>query len=67
MVGGVFQESNDPTFTTGVVTLATITTTPLDGFTTVAVAGQTGFRYIRYLAPAGSYGNIAEIELFGMT
>jgi hypothetical protein len=65
MLGGVFQESNDPTFSTGVVTLATVTTTPPDGFTTIAVNGLPGYRYIRYVAPAGGYGNIAELQFFG--
>jgi hypothetical protein len=65
MVGGIFQESNDPTFTTGVVTLATITSTPSDGYTTIGVSGLAGYRYMRYLAPPGGYGNIAEMQLFG--
>jgi hypothetical protein len=35
--------------------------------TTVAVnpAGGT-FRYVRYLAPANSYGNVAEAQFFGL-
>jgi hypothetical protein len=65
MLGGVFQESNDATFSTGVVTLATITSTPADGVTTIAVSGLAGYRYVRYVAPPGGYGNIAEMQVFG--
>ena len=65
MVGGIFQASNDPTFVSGDVTLATITTAPVDGYTTVPVSVTGAFRYVRYLAPSGSYGNIAELQFAG--
>ena len=66
MVGGVFQGSNSPQFTTGDVTLATVTTAPKAGvLTTVPVTGTGSFRYVRYLSPGGSYGNVAEVEFFG--
>ncbi len=65
MVGGVFEASNDPTFATGVVTLYTITSTPADGLTTQSVSPGSAFRYVRYVAPANSYGNIAELQVFG--
>ena len=66
MVGGVFQASNSATFATGVVTAYTITAAPAQGaLTTVTPATATAYRYWRYVAPAGSYGNIAEFQLFG--
>jgi beta-glucanase (GH16 family) len=67
MVGGIFEASNDPTFTTGVVTLYTLTATPSDGLTTENVNAGGSYRYIRYVSPSGSYGNIAEMQVFGST
>jgi uncharacterized delta-60 repeat protein len=65
MLGGVFQGSNSATFSSGVTTLYTITTTPTAGrFTTVNVTASRSFRYVRYLGPANSYCNIAEAEFF---
>lgn len=66
MVGGKFQASNDPTFASETVTLHTITATPASAtLTTVPVSAATTYRYIRYLSPANSYGNVAEIEFWG--
>ncbi len=66
MVGGVFQASNSATFATGVVTVYTVGATPAAGaFTTVVPATTTAYRYWRYVAPNGSYGNIAEFQLYG--
>ena len=31
--------------------------------TTQSISGS--YRYVRYLAPAGGYGNIAELEAYG--
>jgi len=65
MVGGMFQGSNDAAFSTGVVTLATISTQPADAYTTATSANTTtAFRYVRYLGPSGSDGNIAEMQVF---
>ncbi len=65
MVGGIFQGSNNANFSTA-VTLYTITAAPVAGqLTTVPIANITSFRYVRYLAPAGSFGNIAELQFFG--
>ena len=66
MVGGVFQASNSATFASGVATLYTVTATPAVGvLTTVTLAAPVADRYYRYVAPNGSYGDIAEFELFG--
>ncbi len=66
MVGGVFQASNTAGFTSGVVTLATVTATPATGtLTTVTLGSPVSYRYFRYLSPNGSYGNVAEVQFFG--
>jgi hypothetical protein len=66
MVGGVFQASNTADFSAGVVTAFTVTSAPAAGqLTTVGLALPTSYRYWRYLSPAGSFGDIAEFQLFG--
>jgi hypothetical protein len=65
MIGGVFEASNDPTFTTGVVTLGTIDAAPADGLNVLPVSVTGTYEYVRYVAPANSYGNIAELEVYG--
>jgi hypothetical protein len=70
MDGGVFQASNSSTFSTGVVTLYTVgasenpSSTSLTTQTVTSVATGT-YRYVRYVAPAGSFGDIAEFQVFG--
>ena len=61
MAGGVFQGSSDMTAWT---TLYTVTSAPASGTLTrtPALSGGTAYRYLRYLGPDGSYGNIAEVE-----
>jgi hypothetical protein len=66
MVGGVFEVSNNVNFTSGVVTLFTVNTTPADGFTEQAVNPGMAYEYVRYVAPDGSYGNIAEMQVYTM-
>jgi hypothetical protein len=66
MVGGIFQASNSANFSSGVVNLYTISSTPSQGvLTTQAVTLSTAYRYYRYLSPNGSYGDISEFQLFG--
>jgi hypothetical protein len=66
MVGGVFQGSNSSTFSSGVVNLFTISSTPATGsYTTVSISNTTAFQYVRYVGPNGSYGDVAEIQFFG--
>ena len=61
MVGGVFQGSNDDATWTA---LYTVSSAPATGALTetTAISSGTAYRYLRYLAPSGSYGNVAEIE-----
>ncbi len=66
MVGGIFQGSNTPDFSSGDTTLYTITSAPAGGvYTAQAVNVVGGFQYVRYLSPANGYGNVAELEFDG--
>ena len=66
MVGGLFQGSPTADFSAGVVTLARVAAAPPAGrYTAVAVPVATAFEFVRYLAPAGGYGNVAELEFDG--
>jgi hypothetical protein len=66
MVGGEIQASNSANFSSGVVTLFTISSTPPTGaLTTQLLTNTTAYRYYRYIGPANSYCNIAELEFDG--
>ncbi|MES2660796.1 MAG: autotransporter-associated beta strand repeat-containing protein [Verrucomicrobiota bacterium] len=65
MVGGVFQGSPNADFSGSPVTLATVTIVPPTGiYTTLAVDHPTAFRYVRYLGPANSHCNVAEVQFY---
>jgi len=66
MVGGKFQASNDSDFLKGVIDLHTITIEPPAGWVEVPVDSGAFHRYIRYLSPEKSSGNVAEIEFYGI-
>jgi uncharacterized delta-60 repeat protein len=70
MNGGIFQAGNSANFSSGVVTLYTIGASANPSSTaltaqTVTVPGA--YRYVRYLSPAGSYGDVSEVQFFGYT
>ncbi|MCX6905947.1 MAG: hypothetical protein NTW03_21205 [Verrucomicrobia bacterium] len=66
MVGGQFQGASVSNFSSGVVTLFTVSAAPPDGTLTVqTLTNTTPFRYLRYLGPASGYGNVAEVEFWG--
>jgi beta-galactosidase len=65
MVGGVFQGANQPDFSDGVA-LCTISNTPADGYAAQFPTNAAAFRYLRYLAPANGYGNVAELEFYSL-
>ena len=67
MVGGSIVASNVDADPYGFgVTVYTITSAPPVGtLTTVALGNSTKYRYWYYVAPDGSYGNIAELEFDG--
>ena len=66
MSGGVFQGSNVADFSTA-KTLYTITATPAVGvYTEQTITSTAAYRYIRYLSPNNGFGNVAEVEFYGM-
>jgi hypothetical protein len=66
MVGGMIQASNTADFSSGVVTLRTISYPPPSGsLRTVTLSNTTGYRYYRYIGPTNSYCDIAELEFLG--
>ena len=64
MTGGQIQISTTADFSSGVTTIYTITGTPPSGLTTVTLSSPVTARYVRYLSPAGSHGDISEFEVF---
>ena len=65
MVGGKFQASNSPDFSADVRDLLTVTTEPKRGWITVELEATVDFRYVRYVPPKQSWGNIAEMQVWG--
>ncbi len=65
MLGGIFQGDNTATFSNP-VTLYTITVVPPDSGIVSAepITNQTAFRYVRYIGPANSACNVAELQFF---
>lgn len=66
MVGSKFQGSHTADFSSGVATLHVVTSEPPDGWTDVPISNEMGFRYLRILVPDGSYGNVSEVEFYGI-
>ncbi len=67
MVGGTFQASNTQDFSSGVVTLFTVSSAPKERvLTTVNVKTTSGYRYVRYVSPTNGCGNIAELAFTGL-
>jgi len=65
MAGGIFQAGNAADFSDA-VNLYTITTQPPTGaLIPVPVTNNTPYRYLRYLSPNGSNGDVAEVNFFG--
>ncbi|MCP5547392.1 MAG: RICIN domain-containing protein [Akkermansiaceae bacterium] len=66
MTNGLFQASDTPDFSSGVVTLHTVAGTPTEGvYTTVAISETNAYRYVRYIGPTDGYCNVAEILFQG--
>ena len=66
MVGGKFQGSNTADFSSGVVDLYTIPSSPVDNqWTTVTITPSAGFRYVRYYSAPDGNCNVAEIKFCG--
>lgn len=66
MVGGVFQGANTADFSNA-VTLFTITAQPAVGaLTEQIINNSTPYRYVRYLSASNGFGNVAEVEFWGV-
>jgi hypothetical protein len=63
MVGGKFQGSNTSS-SAGFVDLYTVPGQPTVAWQQVDLTNATAYRYLRYLAPNGGYGNVAEVEFY---
>ena len=64
LTGGQIQISTTADFSSGVTTIYTITAAPASGLTTITLSSPVTARYIRYLSPAASHGDISEFEVF---
>lgn len=66
MVGGRFQAATQASFNNA-TNLYTISKTPDTAtLTTVAIDIPESFRFLRYVSPDGGYGNVAEVEFYGV-
>lgn len=65
MLGGVFQAANNSAFSNP-VTLFTVATAPPEGgvITSQTITNKTAFRFVRYVGPANSSCNVAELQFF---
>jgi hypothetical protein len=65
MVGGEIQASDSANFSSGVVTLATLTAQPAPGvLTSLSLNNSVAYQYYRYIGPANSYCDIAELAFY---
>ncbi|QDU28246.1 hypothetical protein ETAA8_33460 [Anatilimnocola aggregata] len=65
LVGGKFQASSTADFSDDVVELLTVDKAPARGWTSHDVPEIVERRYVRYVPPKNSFGNIAEFEVRG--
>ncbi len=67
MVGGVFQASNSPDLLDRRDRPCTrsLHAPKAGALTSVPITDAAAFRYVRYLSPQRSYGNVAEVDFFG--
>ncbi len=65
MVGSKFQGSHTPDFSSGVVTLHVVTSTPPSGWTEVPISNPMAFQYLRIIMSTNAYGNVNEVQFIG--
>jgi hypothetical protein len=66
MIGGTFQGSSTPDFSSDVADLFTISKAPEEGVLTTQTIGEVPpFQYVRYITPNGGWCNVAEIQFLG--
>lgn len=63
-VGGKFQVANKEDFSDS-ITIATIEPFKESRFQSIKPTTKGAYRYFRYLSPKGSFGNMAEVEIYG--
>jgi hypothetical protein len=63
MLGGKFQAANDSSFKDA-VDIYKISVKPEQYYQLADIAPTSAYKYFRYLSPKGSYGEVAEIEVY---
>jgi fibronectin type 3 domain-containing protein len=63
MAGGTFQGANSSNFTAATL-FSTVASAPAFALNSLLVSNSAALRFLRYLAPAGSFGNLAEVEFY---
>ncbi len=66
LIGGKFQACSNPEFSADVVDILEINEKPGTGWINYDLKEPITTRYVRYVPPKNSYGNIAEIEVRGL-
>ena len=65
MLLGVFEGANDPDFMDALPLLIIREVGQAGKMNYAEVKCSRGFRYVRYVGPSGSYGNVSELEFYG--
>lgn len=67
VLGGIFQGANKADFSDAIQLYEITTTPPENVLTEVDITTSGQYRYLRYVSPKGSNGNIAEVKFYGQT
>ena len=62
---GVFEGANDPDFMDALPLMIIRVPGQAEQMNYAEVTCSRGFRYVRYVGPSGSFGNVAELEFYG--
>lgn len=65
MIGGKFQGTNSPGFTSNVTTFYEVNSKPPLEWNCINISIDQTFKYIRYVSPVDGYGNVSEVEFYG--
>ena len=65
VLGGIFQGANKADFSDAIQLYEITTTPPENVLTEVDITTSGQYRYLRYVSPKGSNGNIAEVKFYG--
>lgn len=61
----IFEGANNPDFSDAIPLFMVTSSSTTSSLKTAAVNVSRGFRYVRYVGPCGSSGNVGEIEFYG--